>query len=356
MHATHATHAKHAKHAKHATRSAAYTIVTEKDLVARCGGTAFLKRDPCGPAATFFWAAAAIQAPDPSCRRLGLTEGDACTWSASIRPRLPAVNAFEISDDLMVITVRGTVSLEDAKVDLTVMRTRASFEKKAMKAVAESTTPSVRHMIETDLVESRKMRLAFHHGFYVLAAKTLGPVLEAIEARKPKRVVFYGHSLGGAVASFLYRWVRMQMQLQMQAVDVRLAVMSCPAICDAACYRAWFEPLGDDGDRARHYYSAGDVVVRRLPGFASLDCHATRSGEYEGEPWSVGTTRSTASVRSRLQQKVSSTLLSHLTLVPGTLRKVVDDTSAILPRGLPRGTVFSFSNGKASSFARRLVA
>ena len=334
----------------------AYTVVTENDLVARCGGTAFLKRDPCGPAATFFWAAAAIQAPDPSCRRLGLPKGDACTWSASIRPRLPAVSAFELSDDLMAITVRGTVSLEDAKVDLTVMRTRAGFEKKAMKAVAESTTPSVRHMIETDLVESRKMRLAFHQGFYVLAAKVLGPVLEAIDARKPKRVVFYGHSLGGAVASFLYRWVRMQIQMQMQlsAVDVRLAVMSCPAICDAACYRAWFEPLGDDGEHARHYHSADDGVVRRRPGFASLDCHATRAGEYEGEPWSVGT-RSTESLRSRLKQKVSSTLLSHLTLVPGTLRKVVDGTAAILPRGLPRGTVFSFSNGKMSSFARKLV-
>jgi hypothetical protein len=354
--------------------------VTEKDLLKLCDeGPRFLIEDPCGPAAAFFWAAAAVQAPDPSCRRLVGLGGEgggccACSWSTSVRPRLPAISAFEIvrpgdggGTRLMAITTRGTMSLEDARADLTVLRTRSSFERRARKAVSAAVSWA-KEMVEADLAETSRAHFGFHHGFYLLAAKVLGPVIEAIETRKPDIVVFYGHSLGAAVASFLYRWIRSS---QKHKRDVRLAVMASPAICDAKCFVRWFdEPLGDDGNRARHYCTAGDLVVRRLPGMAAYDRHATVRGEYVADAWDgsdaanekiISSSSRRPGVRSRvknvLKRSVATALLSHLSLVPGTLRSRTDPSSARprVPLGVPDGAVFTFSAAKVSAFARRIA-
>lgn len=324
-------------------------IVTERDVLCD-GGDDVLFDDPCGPVAAFFWAAAAVQAPEPSCGRLaGLGRGR-CVWSESIRPKLPAVSAFEISrvggKKTMAITVRGTVSFKDVKKDLTVAstQTRAAFERKARAAAAN--WPEAAAAVEADLVESTRSRMAFHQGFYVLAARVLGPVLQAIRRRRPRRVVFYGHSLGAAVASFLYRWVK--------AVEAscRLAVMSCPAICDEACFRRWFEPLGDDGDAARHYYTSGDLVVGGVPGLTVLTRRATIAGEYEGAPDPAVAAASSAWV-AKGRAWVAARLLSHLTLTPGTLRRASDGAPLVASRRVPSGAVLSFSDAKVSSVARR---
>ena len=68
-------------------------VVTEHDLPRRCaGGPVFLHHDPCGPAAAFYWAAAALERP-PDDRAVRDVE---CVWSARVHERLPAVNAFEL--------------------------------------------------------------------------------------------------------------------------------------------------------------------------------------------------------------------------------------------------------------------
>jgi hypothetical protein len=314
----------------------------------------FLHHDPCGPAAAFYWAAAALERP-PDDRAVRDVE---CVWSARVHERLPAVNAFELPGGLLAVTVRGTTTAADVMADAAVRRfSWSSFERKARRSVSDGEAAG---LVEADLAEGRRYNFAFHQGFYVLAAKALGPMLDVIRTRRPKRVVFYGHSLGGAVASFMYRWVRAAFAGQTTLkIDVRLAVLSSPAICDERCFDRWFGPLGDDGMRARHYFTTGDVVILRLPGIVSFDRHATRAGEYVARPW-VEFERSTRErgIRARVRRVVAATLLAHVTLVPGTLRNTINGMPP--PRltmdcGGGEDVVFAFSNAKITNLARSLL-
>lgn len=339
-------------------------VVTEVDLVARMGGPGFLWEDPCGPAAAFFWAAAALR--DRPTRDVVVVAGGCgceCAWAGQLSDRRPTVNAFLLLEKkknkakTLVVTVRGTTTASDVKSDVSVRRSWPSFERKVRKAVVGST--AAERLVEADLdgeASGARTRgpVLFHHGFYALASKALPAVIRTIHEALPSRIVFYGHSLGAAVASFLYRWVRIELG---PSVDVRLAVMSCPAICDARCFSAWFGPLGDDGERARHYYTRGDVVVRRIPGVASLDSHATRRGEYEAAPWVERAKAKEDTIKSRLKRLVAATLLSHTTLVPETLVPVAGSNGRPLAvrERRPSGVVLSFSNAKVSTYARGLL-
>ena len=344
-------------------------FVTEDDIVQRCDGGRFLARDPCGPESAFFWAAAALlERPSELAVPAGCRQR--LTWSAAVSPSSPKVNAFGVRGPEggtaggVRVAVRGTVTGADAASDATVRVPWALLKRRLLKGVrrlpprtaaSASASEGLRRAMLDDVAELENdpaLRAGFHHGFYMLAARAVGALAARIsDEMQPGPVVLYGHSLGAGVASFLYRWLSLA-GAGPRAWDVRLAVLSCPAICDDACYRRWFAAL-DDGRRARHYHTEGDAVVRRLPGVARLDSHATREGEYVAASW-VGEPLLPRSVKDRLRFAAASALLSHLTIAPATLRHARTGRP-LGARACRDGDVLSFARAKASAFARRLL-
>ena len=301
-------------------------------------------RDLNGPIAAFFWGRAAIL--DDPADIAGYLPRSADVSPLVIHASRPVVHAYRSSSGggELLVTTRGTASVRDVLTDLTIRRAWPEFAKRVRKAVAsrekgvaaaashprtELVAAAAARLAEDDLRQAEASELGFHHGFYLHALRALRPLLEAVRRLRPSAVVLYGHSMGGAVASFLYRWLRIL------GIDARCAITSCPAICDRACFDMWFARF-DDGARARHYYARDDAVVGSALSFFSFDRRVTALGEYACD--AIKKTKKTKRkdnaepLRYAVRHAIRSALRAHDALVPSEMRNTRTGRGI---RGLP---------------------
>jgi hypothetical protein len=179
------------------------------------------------------------------------------------------------SDSAALITVRGTRSARDLMIDASVTcPSIATLYREVSKECARLPAP-LAAVLENAALDVMERRVEVHAGIFMGAVRCMAGVVNAlasdpscpflfepdrVRVKKNGSVVFHGHSLGAAVASFMYAWMRDAIQSPSQRRLVSCACMSCPRITDHRGYTAFFK-LHDLPGQYRHYYTHGDVVV-----------------------------------------------------------------------------------------------
>jgi hypothetical protein len=251
-----------------------------------------LHEQPLGPYAAYYWSNVNVMSISEIAARLPTIGCDVVTRLPMPTPQTYVIKRAKNS---FVVTTRGTTVPKDVLTDVTTELPAGAILKAANSAVAAM----ARHPTETiamathdkatsimhkaaDDVESGRVKV--HAGFLVCAMKVFARLVAELSRegafepgpalREDTRVIFYGHSLGAACASYMYTWLR-DMIPAPQRNQVSCAVMSCPRVVDRQGYASWFER--HDLDTYCHYFTHGDAVVHALPGYAGLTHHPSRT-------------------------------------------------------------------------------